>query len=53
MTVALAYPEEPDDAVVVTSIRISLAGDLACFARAQRAGIAALPDGGFVGPVAA
>jgi hypothetical protein len=38
MTVALAYPEEPDDAVVVTSIRISLAGDLACFREGAESG---------------
>lgn len=31
MTVALAHPEEPGDAAVITSIRSSLRGDLACF----------------------
>ena len=31
MTVALAYPAEPDDGAIVTSIRSRLQGDLACF----------------------
>jgi hypothetical protein len=38
MTVAPAYPEEPDAAAVVTSIRSSLRGDLVCFREGAESG---------------